>query len=248
MHENGKTTVPKVLPGSVHVANDLELLLLAAGETLTQRLRALVAPLGYRTRMGCEPSPKIQRRQAQSGSLALCAAPGLTEGLAFLRELSSRAATRSICILTEDHCAETGSALLNAGADLWLPIHMAPQLLRAFVVATARRLKMRESSHGAIDGRAHAVSLRDWTARLTQTEFKVFEYLCAHSHRWVPEPELRKLALNKGYHSSDSLVRVHIRGIRRALGPHRECLRSTRQLGYRISFDEGAGEENAVTA
>jgi DNA-binding response OmpR family regulator len=143
----------------------------------------------------------------------------------------------TICALSHSGSSEDAAVVLAAGADLWLPTSMDRRLIMAFVEAQLRR-KARASigsenpvafdrEHGTLRVGQQIVSLR-------AAEFRVCEYLAAHAHRWVAAVELRQHALGIGAFSSDSLVRVHVSNLRKALGPRQDWIQSRRRLGYRF--------------
>jgi DNA-binding response OmpR family regulator len=213
-----------------------EMLLTARSEPLVHSLCSLVEPLGYPFRVERYGGP-TRGPVWRAGAAVLCAAHGIADGIELVRELSARGPAAKLWILTEDPTEETGSALLHAGSDLWLPLRLSPTLVRAFLIAATRRAGSWGREQVLLNSHDCTVSLLDWTAKFTHSQFRIVEYLLCQRERWVPEHELRERALDKRG-SSDSLVRVYIRSIRRALGPHQGCLRSAPRLGYRLSLDE----------
>lgn len=208
------------------------LLLIAPSGALARVLCSLVEPLGHPYQVEQQVTPGGTVR---ADGFTLCATQGMSDGIEFVRALSAKGTSSRLCVMTEDPTEETGAAILHAGADLWLPLRLSPVLARAFLLAAIRRAGARQLSHVSLDPDRHTIQVSDWSAKLTYSQYKIVEYLMTHSQRWVPEHELRERALNK-HRSSDSLVRVHIRSIRRALGPHGACLRSTPRVGYRLRF------------
>jgi DNA-binding response OmpR family regulator len=183
--------------------------------------------------------------------LALGVCSDLSDGLRILEFLLLNGNHEFVLLLSAQREPEVGVALLNAGADFWLPGDTEPQLIASIVHAARRRglsaaelpsrpppavsepcAPRQELPDVVIEPMRLTIRIGDHAARLRSTEFKICQYLIQHRERWVPDPELR--ALLTAAHSSNSLVRVHMHQIRRALGRYRSCLQSKRLLGYRF--------------
>lgn len=139
-----------------------------------------------------------------------------------------------VLALSVDPSIESAISLLRAGADNWLPINSHPSLTRAAIAAALRRNGLGLGTNFSIDRDAHMLTIGNRRVRLRKATFRVCEYLIQHSERWISEHELRHEALGLGPQRSESLVRVHVRHIRIALGEYGSCLQSRRLVGYRF--------------
>lgn len=196
-----------------------------------------------------EPSASRIRGQAW---LALGVCSDSSDGLRILQYLCAKGQHEFVLLISAQRAPEVGVALLNAGADFWLPSDAEPQLIASLVHAARRRAlsagelsgrrapafgepraSRQESLDVVLEPARLTIRIRDHSARLRGAEFKICQYLIQHRGRWVADAELR-VVLNPLARSSNSLVRVHMHQIRRALGPYRSCLQSKRLLGYRF--------------
>jgi DNA-binding response OmpR family regulator len=139
--------------------------------------------------------------------------------------------------------------ILQAGADIWLPVRSSPALVLGFLSSIVRRLMSDWSPHGGaifLSAENHTVRIGTFVAKMRRTEFKVCEYLILNRGRWVAERELLRVVLEMRHERTTSLVRVHMRHIRKALGPYAPCVCSKRGIGYR--FVASAIESQAFTS
>jgi DNA-binding response OmpR family regulator len=166
-----------------------------------------------------------------------------------------------VLLVSAQSGAEVGAALLNAGADFWLPFDAEPQLIASVVYAAKRRdatqaapsswrttapgerpESQQESLGFALEPTRQTIRIGSHSAQLRGAEFRICQYLLLHRERWVLDAELRSAVLHTGTHSSESLVRVHVHQIRRALGHYHRCLMSRRRLGYRFVLQAANAE------
>jgi DNA-binding response OmpR family regulator len=86
-----------------------------------------------------------------------------------------------------------------------------------------------------IDPESQMVQIGTRKARLTRSELSVFSYLAEHRGQWVPSDQLRAEVLGEAPSRTDSpLLRVHIRNIRKKLGPAADKLVSKRNVGFML--------------
>jgi DNA-binding response OmpR family regulator len=91
--------------------------------------------------------------------------------------------------------------------------------------------------------------LGDKTFRLRRTEYRLCEYLVMNRGRWVSERELLRAVLDVRHDRETSLVRVHVRHIRKALGELSDCIISRRGHGYQFQLpDAGANQGRGAVA
>lgn len=178
----------------------------------------------------------------------------LNDGLQLLQRLWATGERALVFLVTTQGGADAGAALLSAGADFWLPNSAGPELIASCIVAARRRREGQRdvsvwrqgatddvesapapaSSEFALDPRRMTFRVGRHLARLSAAEFRICAYLVRHSERWVQDTELRRAVFRPHATGSDSLVRVHVHKIRKALGNHHQCVQSKRNMGYRF--------------
>lgn len=156
------------------------------------------------------------------------------EGVETVREVRRRMRDHGIIALGPNDPAAL-AALLDAGADLAIP-DTSPELVRAGVQALGRRL-LNDWAPGErihLDSENSTVRMGGTLVKLRRAEFRICEYLLSNRGRWVSRGELLQAVLGKGEACRTSVVRVHVRRIRRALAPFGPCVLSERGKGYRF--------------
>jgi len=174
--------------------------------------------------------------EATDCSIVIATCRTLDEGTQILAALRIWLRYAPVLILSADVSTEAVVSLLRAGADSALPICSHPSLIRASVEAILRRREsaFHTSCEISLDQDASIVVIGGRRLVLRRASFRLCEYLLRHKERWVSERELRVHALGVTDCRSDSLVRVHVRHLRMALGEYGTCLHSRRFLGYRF--------------
>lgn len=136
--------------------------------------------------------------------------------------------------------------LLECGADACVDFPCEAPTVEMWIRAIARRLLgdwslMREGFQ--LDPGEGELRLGAKTFRFRPTEYRVCEYLVMNRGRWVSERELLRAVLDVRHDRETSLVRVHVRHIRKALGELRECITSRRGHGYQFQLPSSAANE-----
>jgi DNA-binding response OmpR family regulator len=125
---------------------------------------------------------------------------------------------------------------LEIGADLSLPLSCPDRLLDAALNALTRRLcadwSPTEQVH--LSAENATVRINGQIFPMRRTEYRIFEYLVTNRGRWISERELLQTVLEIRHDRETSLIRVHVRHIRRALREQAACLVSRRGNGYRF--------------
>jgi DNA-binding response OmpR family regulator len=87
-----------------------------------------------------------------------------------------------------------------------------------------------------IEPDSQTVQLGARKVRLTRSELRVFAYLARHRGKWVASNRLRRDVLGEApdQDSDSPLLRVHIRNIRKKLGPAASKLVSKRRQGFML--------------
>lgn len=179
-------------------------------------------------------------------------------------EVRRCAGEAGVVVLSPEAKTDSGPSLLTAGADLWLPSTTEPLLLQASIAAIMRRLHKlwHADTTVALDHETSTVRIGHHSATLRRTPYRICQYLVSNRGRWISERELLREVLAMNHERRTSLVRVHVRYIRRALGIYGSCISSKRNVGYRFdspnvatgqtstepSGCDGFGQEKAAAA
>jgi DNA-binding response OmpR family regulator len=214
-----------------------QLLLLAERLCELDWLRAIAADLDrpfHLAQVGRVPWSAIQ----SSTQLLVLVVCGGHAGGALISSVRHQVPGATICAMSTSTETEVATALLHAGADLWLPTGMDRRLIGAFLAAQLRsKGRPAAGNTGLIsfDRERGTLRIGNQLVSLRGAEFRLCEYLATHKERWIPASELRQNALGMGAFCSDSLVRVHVSNLRKALGTRQDWIQSRRRVGYRFS-------------
>lgn len=128
----------------------------------------------------------------------------------------------------------------QAGALVWasLPLHAA--LFPAQAAALIRRLVGDAADSEVavtVDHDDRTVWIGDDSVKLPPVGFALFVFLLAHRGTWLSPKAIADHLFPAGSRPDFSLVRVHVKRVRDALGPDRAWLLESREgLGYRINL------------
>jgi two-component system, OmpR family, phosphate regulon response regulator PhoB len=185
-------------------------------------------------------------------SLAVSSAPALIildlmlpgmDGLQVCRTLKSDHRTREIAVLMlTARGAETDEiAGFNVGADDYVskPFRITPLIQR--VKALLRRNdkekadRNRITLHGIeIDRAHHAASMEGTPLDLTPTEFRMLWTLMNQPGRPFSRGELMETSRGDDANSLERTIDVHVRSLRKKLGPLADMVETVRGIGYRF--------------
>lgn len=103
-------------------------------------------------------------------------------------------------------------------------------------VPRVAQVKAVKSAGLRVEPETQTVRLGTRTVRLTRSELRVFAYLAERRGKWVPSDRLRRDVLGEvpAPGSDSPLLRVHIRNIRKKLGPAAGKLVSKRRQGFML--------------
>jgi DNA-binding response OmpR family regulator len=91
-----------------------------------------------------------------------------------------------------------------------------------------------------LDPNERMVRVAGQEARLTRTEYRIFDYLAGRMGQWVPSDEIRRRVLGQKVSSTNRvdqpLLRVHVSNIRRKLGRAAKAVVSDRTRGLRLDL------------
>jgi len=169
------------------------------------------------------------------------------EGVEVCRTIRSWSTVPIIVLSARGSVAEK-AALLDAGADDYIPKPFSTVELQARVRAQLRRARLAPvgSNHvleadGAVIDLAKPSVKRDGVAiHLTKTEWQLLRTLIQHAGRTVTHRQLFAAVWGNSYGDAQQYLRVHIRGIRRRIerDPVRPRLIVTEPgVGYRFESE-----------
>jgi two-component system phosphate regulon response regulator PhoB len=172
--------------------------------------------------------------------------PGI-DGIELCRQLKYDPVTRAIPIVMVTAKGEEADIVLGlgVGADDYITKPFSPRELVARVKAVLRRgpLKEEASTKGrivaddvVIDPGRHEVRLDGNPVNLTATEFRLLHFLASHPGRVFTRDRLLTRVVGKEIVVIDRNIDVHIRAIRKKLGPRRDLIETIRGVGYRFRY------------
>ena len=169
-------------------------------------------------------------------------------GVALARQWRAQARTKSmpILMLTARGDEPDRVAGLDAGADDYISKPFSTQELLARMRAVLRRRQPEHAqaalSVGALilDAATHRVSFGGQAIKLGPTEFKLLQYLMAHSERVHSRPQLLDKVWGDHVFIEERTVDVHVKRLREALGKAAGMVETVRGTGYRLTAQSQA--------
>jgi two-component system phosphate regulon response regulator PhoB len=170
-------------------------------------------------------------------------------GLGFCRSLREHPELKDVPILLiSSHASESDRILaFETGVDDFLARPFFPRELASRVQAVLRRSRRgqpvadaRPRRLGALtfDAGRCIVEVEGRRLGLTRTEFEILGVLVRNEGRVLARRDLVSLVWGASGPGNDRVVDVHVKAIRRKLGPARDYLQTVRGVGYR--FDAAA--------
>jgi two-component system phosphate regulon response regulator PhoB len=173
--------------------------------------------------------------------------PGV-DGLEICQELRSNNDTRTLPIIMVTAKGEESDIVLGLGlgADDYVVKPFKPRELVARLKAVLRRTKRAASTEESdrlefegvvIDSAAHEVYIDDERSQFTATEFRLLHFLARHPGRVFTRAQLVDQVIGDGAIVIDRNIDVHVRSVRKHLGPYRHLIETVRSVGYRFHQD-----------
>lgn len=173
--------------------------------------------------------------------------PGI-DGLEICRQVKYDPATRSIPIIIVSAKGEESDVVLGLelGADDYVVKPFSPRELLARVRAVLRRARRRNGSGDAdgvtpltfdglcIDPARHEVLVDGDAVSLTATEFRLLHHLACHPGRVYTREQLLRHVVGEDVVILERNIDVHVRAIRKKLGPYDDLIDTIRGVGYRF--------------
>ena len=169
--------------------------------------------------------------------------PG-TSGIEFARRLKREEATAEIPLIILTAKVEEDNKIqgLEAGADDYITKPFSPRELIARLRAVLRRATPAgmetaiEVQGLELDPVSHRVSSHGEPLTIGPTEYKLLQFFMTHQERVYTRGQLLDQVWGGNVYVEERTVDVHIRRLRKALGPQHEMLVQTvRGAGYRFS-------------
>ena len=167
------------------------------------------------------------------------------DGIELCRKLKSDPLTRAIPVIMVTAKGEESDVVLGlgVGADDYITKPFSPRELVARVKAVLRRSHTRPEGESreriarggvVIDPQRHDVQVDGDPVTLTATEFRLLHFLASHPGRVFTRDHLLSRVIGEDAIVIDRNIDVHVRAIRKKLGPYRELIETIRGVGYRF--------------
>ena len=165
------------------------------------------------------------------------------DGIEVCRKLRAHPSTSQCMIMMLTAKAEEADQLIgfSVGADDYVVKPFSVKVLLERVKAIRRRMSTDASesdtlaSQGiVIDRVRHHASLNGTQLELTPSEFRLLETLLRQPGRAYDRHDLIESALGEDTLVLERTIDVHIRALRKKLGPHGELIETVRGVGYRF--------------
>ncbi|MCI0452773.1 MAG: response regulator [Candidatus Latescibacteria bacterium] len=167
------------------------------------------------------------------------------DGIELCRKLKADPVTQSIPVIMVTAKGEESDVVLGlgVGADDYVTKPFSPRELTARVKAVLRRSKSKGETDRrervtvegvVIDPQRHEVKVDGEDVLLTATEFRLLHFLASHPGRVFTRDHLLTRVIGEDAIVIDRNIDVHVRAIRKKLGPRRELIETIRGVGYRF--------------
>lgn len=172
------------------------------------------------------------------------------DGLEICRELKKDERTKTIPVVMVTAKGEESDVVLGLGigADDYVTKPFSPRELMARVKAVMRRSRNGADTEASperiqrdglvIDKARYEVTVDGESISLTSTEFRLLYFLATHPSRVYTRDQLLNRVVGEDVIVIDRNIDVHVRSIRKKLGPYRDLIKTVRGVGYRF-LDEG---------
>ncbi|MDX1947782.1 MAG: response regulator [Pirellulaceae bacterium] len=171
----------------------------------------------------------------------------VVDGHDVCRRLRADASTRDMLIVMLTAKAEESDELIgfSLGADDYVTKPFSVKVLLERIKALRRRRSGDAPSDEvttrlgvSVDRRRHQAVAEGKSLQLTRSEFRLLDTLIRQPGRVFHRTELIDAALGEDTMVMERTIDVHIRALRRKLGPHADVIETVRGVGYRFRDTE----------
>ncbi len=209
---------------------------------------------GYQTLVSNDGQVGLQQTRLRSPDLVvLDLMLPMIDGLEICRRLRADPVTRNILVLMLTAKSEETDQVVgfSVGADDYVAKPFSVKVLLERIRALLRR---RDGNNGApgnvlvsqgvmVDRERHRVTIDEKLLDLTPSEFGLLEALVRQPGRVFSRSELIDAALGGDSLVLERTIDVHIRSLRKKLGPHAVLVETVRGIGYRFRDPAGVGDD-----
>jgi len=201
---------------------------------------------GFRVICAEDGESGLRRAREESPDLVLLdlMLPGL-DGVEVCRLLKESPLTRAIPVIMVTAKGEESDIIvgLGLGADDYITKPFSPREVVARAKAVLRRGALREEGEAAerlqrdglvIDAGRHTVRIDDEPVSMTATELRLLHFLASHPGRVFTRDQLLTRVIGERAVVISRNIDVHIRAVRKKLGPYRDWVETIRGVGYRF--------------
>jgi two-component system phosphate regulon response regulator PhoB len=208
---------------------------------------------GYDTLVSNDGQEGLQKTRLRSPDLVvLDLMLPMIDGLEICRRLRADPVTRNILVLMLTAKAEETDEVVgfSVGADDYVAKPFSVKVLLERIRALLRRRdntnvngSVLVSQGVMVDRERHRVTIDEKLLDLTPSEFGLLESLVRQPGRVFSRSELIDAALGGDSLVLERTIDVHIRSLRKKMGPHAVLVETVRGIGYRLRDPAGVGEE-----
>lgn len=187
---------------------------------------------------------KVMRKESPHLAILDIMLPGI-DGLELCRRIKSDRTLEQIPIIFLTAKSDESDILLglNMGADDYMVKPFSIKELHARIANVMKRGPILDSTSDSvlvfqdlkIDPLGYEVVVGDDYIPLTATEFRLLEFLARYPNRVFTRDQLLNSSISENAFVIDRNIDVHIRGIRKKLGPRSKHIQTVRGVGYRFS-------------
>lgn len=161
------------------------------------------------------------------------------DGFEVCRSIRDQGITTPVLVLTARFDIDDKVKALDAGADDYLVKPFSFKELQARIRALLRRPTPLVSVELEVQGirlnsATRKVIHNEKEVPLTVKEFSLLEYLMRHPNQVLSRNQILDHLWGFDFDSFSNVVDVHVKNIRRKIGPKSRALESVRGIGYRI--------------
>ena len=167
------------------------------------------------------------------------------DGLEICRRLKRDPLTESLPIIILSAKGEESDVVLGLemGADDYVTKPFSPKELLARMRAVLRRGSAKDDDSKltrieypglVIDIERHEVRVDDRPVSFTATEMRLLHFLASHPGRVFTRDQLISRAIGAHAVVLERNIDVHVRALRKKIGPHRDRIETVRGVGYRF--------------